>query len=36
VGTRLGRYSGQRPLMVGLTMVAIGVVLSAIAIRLGG
>ncbi len=36
IGTRLGRHAGRRPLLVGLTMVAIGVVLSAIAIRLGG
>ncbi len=36
IGTSLGRHAGRRPLLVGLTMVAIGVVLSAIAIRLGG
>jgi hypothetical protein len=33
---RLGRQAGRRPLLVGLTMVGIGVLLSAIAIRLGG
>jgi hypothetical protein len=36
IGTRLGRHAGRRPLLVGLVMVGIGVVLSAIAIRLGG
>jgi VIT1/CCC1 family predicted Fe2+/Mn2+ transporter len=36
IGTRLGRHAGRRPFLVGLTMVGIGVVLSAIAIRLGG
>ena len=36
IGTRLGRHAGRPPVLVGLTMVAIGVVLSAIAIRLGG
>jgi VIT1/CCC1 family predicted Fe2+/Mn2+ transporter len=36
IGTRLGRHAGRRPLLVGLTMVAIGVALSAIAVRLGG
>jgi hypothetical protein len=37
IGTRLGRHAGRRrPLLVGLTMVALGVALSAIAIRLGG
>ena len=36
IGTRLGRHAGRRPWLVGLTMVGIGVVLSAVAIRLGG
>jgi VIT1/CCC1 family predicted Fe2+/Mn2+ transporter len=36
IGTRLGSHAGRRPLVVGLTMVGIGVLLSAIAIRLGG
>ncbi len=36
IGMRLGRHSGRRPLTVGLSMVAIGVLLSYIAIRLGG
>jgi hypothetical protein len=36
IGARLGRHAGRQPLLVGLTMVAIGVLLSAIAIRLGG
>jgi hypothetical protein len=36
IGTRLGRHAGRRPLLPGLTMVGIGVLLSAIAIRLGG
>ena len=36
IGARLGRHAGRPPMLVGLTMVAIGVVLSAIAIRLGG
>lgn len=36
IGMRLGHFCGRRPLLVGLTMVAIGVALSAIAIRLGG
>jgi len=37
IGTSLGRHAGRkRPFLVGLTMVALGVVLSAIAIRLGG
>jgi hypothetical protein len=37
IGTTLGRHAGRRrPLLVGLTMVALGVALSAIAIRLGG
>jgi VIT1/CCC1 family predicted Fe2+/Mn2+ transporter len=36
IGARLGRHAGRPPLLVGLTMVAIGAVLSAIAIRLGG
>ncbi len=37
IGTSLGRHAGRRrPRLVGLTMVALGVVLSAIAIRLGG
>ena len=36
IGTRLGLHAGRRPVLVGLAMVAIGVILSAIAIRLGG
>ncbi len=37
IGTSLGRHAGRRrPRLVGLTMVALGVVLSAIAIQLGG
>ena len=36
IGTRLGRFCGRPPLVVGLVMVAIGVLLSATAIRLGG
>jgi VIT1/CCC1 family predicted Fe2+/Mn2+ transporter len=36
IGTRLGLHCGRRPVLVGLIMVAIGAVLSAIAIRLGG
>jgi hypothetical protein len=37
IGRRLGHHAGRRhPALVGLAMVAIGVVLSAIAIRLGG
>jgi VIT1/CCC1 family predicted Fe2+/Mn2+ transporter len=36
IGHRLGRFSGRSPLLVGLVMVAIGVALSAAAIRLGG
>jgi len=36
IGTRLGRHAGRHPMLVGLIMVGIGVVLSAIAIRLGG
>lgn len=37
IGTSLGRHAGRkRPRLVGLTMVALGVMLSAIAIRLGG
>ncbi len=36
IGTRLGRFCGRSPLLVGLIMVAIGVALSAAAIRLGG
>jgi hypothetical protein len=36
IGTRLGRHAGRPPYIVGLIMVAIGVALSAIAIRLGG
>ena len=36
IGTRLGRHAGRRPWLVGLTMVGIGVLLSAVAIRLGG
>jgi hypothetical protein len=36
IGMSLGRHAGRRPLLVGLTMVGIGVLLSAAAIRLGG
>ena len=36
IGRRLGRFSGRSPVLVGLVMVAIGVALSAAAIRLGG
>ena len=37
IGTSLGRHAGRRrPRLVGLTMVALGMVLSAIAIGLGG
>jgi VIT1/CCC1 family predicted Fe2+/Mn2+ transporter len=37
IGTTLGRHAGRRrPLLVGLTMVVLGVMLSAIAIQLGG
>ncbi len=36
IGARLGRHVGRPPLFVGLVMLAIGAVLSAIAIRLGG
>jgi VIT1/CCC1 family predicted Fe2+/Mn2+ transporter len=37
IGTSLGRHAGRkRPFLVGLTMVALGVALSAIAIELGG
>ena len=36
IGTRLGRHAGRHPVLVGLTMVGIGVLLSAAAIRLGG
>ncbi len=37
LGTSLGRHAGRRrPRLVGLTMVALGMALSAIAIRLGG
>jgi hypothetical protein len=36
IGTRLGRHAGRRPWLVGLTMVGIGLLLSAAAIRLGG
>jgi VIT1/CCC1 family predicted Fe2+/Mn2+ transporter len=36
IGTRLGRFCGRPPLVVGLIMVAIGVALSATAIGLGG
>ena len=36
IGTRLGRHAGRQPWLVGLTMVGIGVLLSAAAIRLGG
>jgi len=36
IGTRLGRYAGRRPLLVGVIMVGIGMALSAIAVRFGG
>ncbi len=36
IGTRLGHHAGCRPLLVGLTMVAMGMLQIAIAIRLGG
>jgi VIT1/CCC1 family predicted Fe2+/Mn2+ transporter len=36
IGRKLGEHAGRPPLRVGLTMVALGVALSAIAIRLGG
>jgi VIT1/CCC1 family predicted Fe2+/Mn2+ transporter len=36
IGTRLGRHAGRRAALVGLAMVAIGVALSAVAVRLGG
>jgi VIT1/CCC1 family predicted Fe2+/Mn2+ transporter len=37
IGTSLGRHAGRRrPRLVGLVMVVLGVVLSAIAIQLGG
>ena len=36
IGMRLGYYSGRRPVLVGLTMLVIGVALSATAIRFGG
>ena len=36
IGRRLGRHAGRRPLLVGLVVVAIGVALSALAVRLGG
>jgi hypothetical protein len=36
IGARLGHHAGRWPLLVGLTMVAIGVLQSAIAFRLGG
>jgi VIT1/CCC1 family predicted Fe2+/Mn2+ transporter len=36
IGTRLGRHAGRKPVLVGLTMVVIGVLLSAVAIQLGG
>ena len=36
LGSRLGRHAGRHPLLVGLTMVGIGVLLSAAAIQLGG
>jgi VIT1/CCC1 family predicted Fe2+/Mn2+ transporter len=37
IGTTLGRHAGRRrPRLVGLVMVVLGVVLSAIAIQLGG
>lgn len=36
IGRQLGHHAGRPPLVVGLTMVAIGVALSAIAIQLGG
>jgi VIT1/CCC1 family predicted Fe2+/Mn2+ transporter len=36
IGAYLGRHAGRPPVLVGLVMVAIGVVLSAVAILLGG
>jgi VIT1/CCC1 family predicted Fe2+/Mn2+ transporter len=36
IGRRLGRFCGRSPMLVGSIMVAIGVALSAVAIRLGG
>jgi VIT1/CCC1 family predicted Fe2+/Mn2+ transporter len=36
IGFALGRYAGLRPILTGLAMLAIGVVLVAIAIALGG
>ncbi len=36
IGTRLGSHAGRRPLLVGLTMLVLGAVLCAVAIRLGG
>lgn len=36
IGVRLGQHSGRRPLLVGLTMLVIGVLLTAAAIRFGG
>jgi VIT1/CCC1 family predicted Fe2+/Mn2+ transporter len=36
IGAKLGRHAGRRSRLVGLTMVVLGVALSAIAIALGG
>ena len=36
IGRKLAQHAGRSPLRVGLTMVGLGVVLSAIAIQLGG
>ena len=36
IGVRLGQHSGRKPLLVGLTMLVIGVMLTAAAIRFGG
>ncbi|HKX45986.1 MAG TPA: VIT1/CCC1 transporter family protein, partial [Planctomycetota bacterium] len=36
VGAAFGRYAGQRPFPTGVAMVAIGVVLVALTIALGG
>jgi hypothetical protein len=36
IGARLGHHAGRSPLLVGLTMLVIGVLLSAVAIRFGG
>jgi hypothetical protein len=36
IGASLGRHAGRQPLLVGLTMLVIGALLCAVAIRLGG